>query len=87
MSQETKFTSDSGDEVALKRVHIDGRIDGLLWNMTSAQHYRNETGKNLETVYTFPLAPGAILLGITVQIGDKRLKGVNRPGFRGGPLV
>jgi len=75
MSQETKFTSVSGDEVALKRVHIDGRIDGLLWSMTSAQHYRNETGKNLETVYTFPLAPGAILLGITVQIGDKRLKG------------
>jgi Ca-activated chloride channel family protein len=75
MSQETKFTSESGDEVALKRVHVDGRIDGLLWSMTSAQHYRNETGKNLETVYTFPLAPGAILLGITVQIGEKRLKG------------
>lgn len=75
MSKETHFTSDSGDDVALKRVHIDGRIDGLLWSMTSQQHYRNETGNNLEAVYTFPLAPGAVLLGLTVQIGDKRLHG------------
>ncbi len=75
MSQETKFTSKGGEQVALKRIHIDGRIDGLLWSMTSAQHYRNETGKNIETVYTFPLAQGATLMGITVQIGDKRLKG------------
>jgi Ca-activated chloride channel family protein len=75
MSKETQFTSNSGDDVALKRVHIDGRIDGLLWSITSQQHYRNETGKNLETVYTFPLAPGAVLLGLVVQIGDKRLHG------------
>lgn len=75
MSKETHFTSDSDDDVALKRVHIDGRIDGLLWSMTSQQHYRNETGNNLEAVYTFPLAPGAVLLGLTVQIGDKRLHG------------
>jgi len=75
MSKETKFSSTTGDDVALKRVHIDGRIDGLLWSMTCQQHYRNETGKNLETVYTFPLAPGAVLLGLVVQIGDKRLRG------------
>ena len=75
MSKETTFSSKSGDHVALKRIHIDGRIDGLLWTMTSQQHYRNETGKNLETVYTFPLAPGAVLLGLAVQIGDKMLHG------------
>jgi len=75
MNQETNFKSKRGEQVALKHIHIDGRIDGLLWSMTSAQHYRNETGKNIETVYTFPLAPGATLMGITVQIGDKRLKG------------
>ena len=75
MTKETKFSSKGGDEVALKRVHIDGRIDGLLWSMTSQQHYLNETGKNIETVYTFPLAPGAVLLGLVVQIGEKRLHG------------
>ena len=75
MSKETTFKSKSGDQVALKRVHIDGRIDGLLWTMTSQQHYRNETGKNLETVYTFPLAPGAVLMGLSVQVGDKKLHG------------
>lgn len=75
MSKETKFGSKNGDAVALKRVHINGRIDGLLWTMTSQQHYRNETGKNLETVYTFPLAPGAVLTGLAIQIGDKKLQG------------
>ncbi len=75
MSKETTLASKSGDAVALKRVHVNGRIDGLLWTMTSQQHYRNESGKNLETVYTFPLAPGAVLMGLSVQIGDKKLHG------------
>lgn len=33
------------------------------------------TGKNLETVYTFPLAWGSTLLGLNVELGGKRMQG------------
>ena len=42
--------------------------------MKVQQRYRNDTGKNLETVYTFPLAWGATLLGLNVEIAGKRLQ-------------
>lgn len=68
--------SQSGDAMALKSVDASGRLTGLLFEMTVRQSYRNETGHTLETVYTFPLAWGAVLLGLYVEIGGKRLAGV-----------
>lgn len=38
------------------------------------QNYRNDSGKNLETVYTFPLACGATLLGMNVELNGKRMQ-------------
>ena len=74
MPHETSFKSASGESVALKSVHISGNLEGLMLSMKVQQRYRNNTGKNLETVYTFPLAWGATLLGLNVEIAGKRLQ-------------
>jgi Ca-activated chloride channel family protein len=51
-------------------------MDGLLLRASIQQEYVNETGKNLEIVYTFPLAWGATLLGLDAEIGGRRLNAV-----------
>ena len=61
--------------LALQGVDVQARLDGLLLRTTLRQRYRNTTGRLVETVYTFPLAHGASLLGLSVTLGDKRLSG------------
>lgn len=68
-----------GDPVALQSVHVEGRIDGLLMYTRVRQSYRNDGTRSLETVYTFPLAHGATLLGLDVTLGDQRLSGQVMP--------
>ncbi|MBZ4211636.1 MAG: VIT and VWA domain-containing protein [Rhodoferax sp.] len=68
------FVAKGGQTVALKSVHIDGRLDGLMLSVKVLQSYRNDSGKNLETVYTFPLAWGATLLGMNVELNGKRMQ-------------
>jgi len=62
--------------MSLQAVHAQGRLDGLLFELTVRQHYRNDTGADLEVVYTLPLAHDAVLLALKVEIGDRRLVGV-----------
>ena len=69
------LVDDDGNQVALKGVHAEGHLEGLMLVMTLRQQYRNDTDRNLETVYTFPLAFGATLLGLKVEIGGRRLHG------------
>lgn len=73
--QVAALCSQSGEFMALKSVVASGRLSGLLFEMTVRQSYRNETKRTLETVYTFPLAWGAVLLGLDVELGGKRLSG------------
>lgn len=61
--------------LALQGVQVQGRLDGLLLRTTIQQRYRNRTGRLIETVYTFPLAHGASLLGLSVTLGDKKMSG------------
>lgn len=68
--------SSSGKAMSLQSVKAEGSLSGLLLDMTVRQNYRNETKKTLETVYTFPLAWGAVLLDLNVEIAGKRLEGV-----------
>ena len=65
-----------GDQMSLKSVKAKGLVKGLLFEMTVTQHYKNDTNKNLETVYTFPLSWGATFMDLTVEMGGKRLSGV-----------
>jgi len=62
--------------MSLQSVRAKGRLDGLLFDLTVRQHYRNDTSADLEVVYTLPLAHDAVLLGLKVEIGDRRLVGV-----------
>lgn len=75
-NSKSALTSSTGEIMSLKSVSASGRVSGLLLDMTVRQTYRNDTGKMLETVYTFPLAWGAVLLGLNVEIAGKRLTGV-----------
>lgn len=59
----------------LQSVTACGRLEGLLLSMTLRQTYRNESSDNLEVIYTFPLAWGAVLLGLETTLGGRRLKG------------
>jgi len=74
MKNEPSLKSLAGDMVALKSVHLEGRLQGLMLTMNVQQKYRNDTRNNLETIYTFPLGWGATLLGLNVEIAGKRLQ-------------
>ena len=73
--QESCTLTCDGEEVAMKSVHVHGKLDGLLLRMKVRQTYTNETKQALETVYTFPLAWGATLLSLAVELNGKRLNG------------
>ena len=73
--QENCTLTCNGEEVAMKSVHVHGKLDGLLLRMKSRQTYTNESEDTLETVYTFPLAWGATLLNLSVELNGKRLSG------------
>jgi Ca-activated chloride channel family protein len=73
--QENCTLTCDGEEVAMKSVHVHGKLDGLLLRMKVRQTYTNESEDNLETVYTFPLAWGATLLNLAVELNGKRLNG------------
>jgi len=73
--QETCTLTCDGEEVAMKSVHVHGKLDGLLLRMKVRQTYTNDSEDSLETVYTFPLAWGATLLNLAVELNGKRLNG------------
>ena len=60
----------------LKRVQASGRLDGVLFELTMRQTYRNTGARPLEVIYTFPLPHGAVLLGFAAELAGKRKQGV-----------
>lgn len=74
-SELASLTTSEGDSLLLRSVTAKGRVEGLLLSMTLHQVFRNDTQRNLEVTYTFPLASGAVLLGMTATLGAKRLTG------------
>ena len=64
-----------GREVALKEVKVRARLHELIAEVAVEQFYANPQSTNIETVYTFPLPIGAVLLGLEVEIGGKKLSG------------
>ena len=71
---EIQVNQNSG--MALQSVRATGTLAGLLLDMTVRQHYKNNSNKNIETVYTFPMGWGATFMDLHVEIGGKRLTGV-----------
>lgn len=66
--------SRDGATVPLQGVTARGRLEGLIFELTVEQRYRNDTPKNLEAVFTFPLPLRAVLLGFDLEIGERKLK-------------
>ncbi len=64
-----------GEPMPLTAVQARGTLAGVLFELEVEQHYRNPHASNIEAVYTFPLAPGAVLLGVTFEINGKSLTG------------
>jgi Ca-activated chloride channel family protein len=75
-NESSSLTSSQGESVVLRSVHAHGRLEGLLMSMTLRQVFRNDQSKTLEVTYTFPLAWGAVLLGLEATIGEKRMTGL-----------
>ncbi len=65
----------SGDPVMLKGVRVEGDLRGLMFEATVEQRFVNENDSNVELFYAFPLPWGAVLLGVDVTLGEKRLTG------------
>jgi len=62
--------------IALESVEVQATLGGLLSEVTVTQTYRNLEQTNIEAVYTFPLPLGAVLLGLTLELGGRTLQGV-----------
>ena len=64
-----------GQRVDLVGVHASGILDGMFLRMKLRQTYRNDGSENIETIYTFPLAWGTTLLGMSISINGITMKG------------
>ena len=57
-------------------VQAAGRLDGVLFELTLRQTYRNTRQATLEVVYTFPLPSQAVLLGFAAELNGQRKDGL-----------
>ena len=70
------LTNVRGDAATLLGVSVEGTINDLLSEVSITQTYCNHEKGNIEAVYTFPLPLDAVLLNLTVQIGNRHLQGM-----------
>lgn len=64
-----------GQAVTLLGARLTGELRGLLFAASVEQRFANPGDEHLEVVYRFPLPWGAVLLGVEVELGGKRLTG------------
>lgn len=62
--------------VPMLGMNARGRLDGLMFELEVEQRYRNDSARNLEVVFTFPVPLRAVLLGLELEIGGRRLEAV-----------
>lgn len=65
-----------GMDVPFRGVSANGRLTGLLFELTVEQTFENTGRRNIEAVYTFPVPHRAVLLGLDLEIGERKLSGV-----------
>ena len=64
-----------GMAMALQGVEVRGELRGLMFEASIEQRFANHSDQNVEVIYTFPLPWRAVLLGVDVVLGGKRLFG------------
>jgi Ca-activated chloride channel family protein len=60
----------------LKHTDVRAGINGFLARVTVTQIFSNTAPQNVEAVYTFPLPQDAALDDMTIQIGDRTVRGL-----------
>jgi Ca-activated chloride channel family protein len=70
-----EMVSVSGDPVMLEGVRVEGTVRGLLFEATVEQRFFNPGSHHIELVYSFPLPYRAVLLEVSVELGEQRLSG------------
>lgn len=75
LQEGARLETRDGESVSLLGVKLSGDLRGLLFEATVEQRFANPYDHNVEVVYSFPLPWGAVLLGVEVVLGDKRLTG------------
>ena len=73
--QSARLETRAGEAMTLKGVRFEGTLRGTLFEANLEQRFANPFDRHVELVYTFPLPWAAVLLGVEVQIGDRRLSG------------
>jgi len=73
--QSARLETRAGEALTLKGVRFEGTLRGTLFEASLEQRFANPFDRHVELVYTFPLPWAAVLLGVEVQIGDRRLSG------------
>lgn len=63
-------------QAILQEISITGTLSGLYSEVEVTQCYRNPGEVNIETVLTLALPQEAVLLGLDLTIGERRLEGV-----------
>ena len=73
--QSARLETRTGEALTLKGARFEGSLRGALFEASLEQRFANPFHRHVELVYTFPLPWAAVLLGVEVQIGDRRLSG------------
>ena len=60
----------------LKHTDVRGAVSGFLSRVTVTQIFENSAENPIEAVYTFPLPQDAAVDDMTIQIGDRTIRGV-----------
>jgi Ca-activated chloride channel family protein len=60
----------------LKHTDVRAGISGFLARVTVTQIFSNSATQNIEAVYTFPLPQDAAVDDMTIQIGDRTVRGL-----------
>jgi len=62
----------------LRAMDIQGRIDGLLSQVTVRQTFANPFDEPLEATYIFPLPDRAAVRGFRMEVGGRTIQGLSR---------
>ncbi len=60
----------------LKHTSVRGAISGFVARVTVTQVFENPAKQNIEAVYVFPLPDNAAVDDMTIQIGDRTVRGI-----------
>ena len=74
-TQNIGMRNEHGEQIPLLGVQTEVKLDGLLARVKTTQHFINNEQHPIEAVFTFPLPMAAVLLKLSVKIGDRKLAG------------